>query len=199
MNTASDDVDITRLIAQARSGDQEARQEVFSHLLRSLRQRAYAALAAEQGAETLQATALVNEACIQLIEQKVLEKAPNRRFVYAAANRAMQQILINHARARKAQKRGGEWKRTAIELALIQIETRNGCSVDELYHALDDLEQKSPRLREVVELRFFQGLTVDETASVLECHRRTVIRDWTLARAILFDRLRSDSFSTDPE
>ena len=187
-----DSFDVTQLLDKVRKGDADAREQLFASLLTSMRQTAKKLIAREAGGNSLQTTDLVNEAYIQLEQGDVLKRARDRRYVYGATNKAMKQILINHARARAAQKRGGDLRRTALDEAINQIESLNKCSVQELTDALNRLEATSPHLREVVELRFFAGLTVDEAAIVIERDRRTVQRYWTLARAILYRDLHGD-------
>ena len=104
----------------------------------------------------------------------------------------MRQILVEHARRRNATKRGGDYQRGSLDVVLEQFEASNGCRFEDLEASLEALEKESPRQREVVELRFFSGLSVPEVAEVLEVSVGTVERDWRLARAKLYQQLRED-------
>jgi RNA polymerase sigma factor (TIGR02999 family) len=141
---------------------------------------------------TLQPTALINAACMQLLDQKVIENAGNRRYLFAAANQAMRQILVDHARKRNAAKRGGDWQRGSLDVVLDNFEAQSGFPFEELDAALLALEQDSPRQREVVEHRFFGGLSVAETAALLDVSEGTVERDWRLARIKLYGAMKAE-------
>ena len=175
---------ITVMLQQARKGDSAAGRRVFEVLVTDLVAAARNLMTSERTAHTLQPTALINEACVRLMQQDVVQSAENRRYLFAAANRAMQQVLVDHARSRSAAKRGGEVQRLPMDVLLDNFETENGVEFSKLHTAAD-----SPRQREVVEHRYFGGFSVEETAQLMGLGTATVKRDWKLARAKLYATL----------
>ena len=139
----------------------------------------------ERRDHSLQATALVNEACLQLLKAKVPAKSPNRRYFYAAASKAMHQILINHAR-KNNRTIEGTGERHPLSIVLDDLERVHKVGFREMEEALEELGAASPRLREIVDLRFYSGLKMDEIAEMLQLSTRTVLRDWRLAKAALY-------------
>jgi len=137
---------------------------------------------------TLSSTALVNEAYLKLID-KTRVAWQDRNHFFAVASRAMRHILVDHARRKLAEKRGGGARHEQLEETHIGFEERT-VDILALDEALSRLEGLSDRLGKVVELRFFGGLSVEETAELLEVTPRTVKRDWRKAKAFLFDALR---------
>ena len=182
--------EVSMLLQQVKQGDESARQRLFVELQSELRDMASAMMHRERADHTLQATALVNEACLRLLDSDAIENATDRRYFFGMANRAMRQILVDHARARKTTKRGGQYQRGSLDIVLDNFEASNRCRFEDLEASLDALEKESPRQREVVELRFFSGLSIPEVAEVLDVSVGTVERDWRLARAKLFQQLR---------
>ena len=154
-----------------------------------LRAIARAKLAQQSPGHTLQATALVHEAFLKLRDHPSIVSAEPARF-YQAAAQAMRQILIDHARARGRIKRGGGVRREFADVAELADEQDPG-QIMALDEAISRLEKQEPRAAEVVKLRFFAGLTVEETAEALELSERTVKREWQFARAWLFQALES--------
>jgi RNA polymerase sigma factor (TIGR02999 family) len=187
--TARPPTELSLLLQQANQGDEHAREHLFVVLQNEMRSLAAALMSRERPDHTLQATALVNEACLRLLGSDAIKQAADRRYVFAMANRAMRQVLIDHARSRKAEKRGGEHQKVSLDFVLENFESHNQCQFEDLDIALSRLESESPRQREVVELKFFSGLTLPEVAEVLEVSLGTVQRDWKLARAKLFHYL----------
>jgi RNA polymerase sigma factor (TIGR02999 family) len=185
------ETEVSMLLQQVKEGDESAREQLFITLQSELRDMAGALMQRERPDHTLQATALVNEACLKLLDSNAFGNASNRRYMFGMANRAMRQILIDHARRRNTNKRGGDHQRASLDIVLDNFEASNQCQFEDLETALSSLEKDSPRQREVVELRFFSGLSVEEVADVLEVSVGTVERDWRLARAKLFQQLRS--------
>jgi RNA polymerase sigma factor (TIGR02999 family) len=163
---------------------------VFALLLSDLLQVAGGMMKSERPGHTLQATALVNEACVRLMQQDVIQSAGNRRNLFAAANRAMQQILVDHSRNRKTQKRGGNRRRIPIDELLDNFEAENGVSFENLHLALEELGKECPRERELVEHRYFGGFSIEETAGMMGISTATAKRDWTLARARLYASMK---------
>ena len=185
--------EVSMLLKQVKGGDDSARERLFVELQSELRDMAAALMSRERPDHTLQATALVNEACIRLLDSDALENASDRRYFFGMANRAMRQILVDHARRRLTSKRGGDYQRGSLDIVLDNFETSNGCRFEDLESSLEKLESESPRQREVVELRFFSGLSIPEVAEVLDVSVGTIERDWRLARAKLYSQLRDDS------
>jgi RNA polymerase sigma factor (TIGR02999 family) len=184
--------EVSMLLQQVKGGDESAREKLFGQLQSELRDMAAALMRSERPDHTLQATALVNEACVRLLDSDAINNASDRRYFFGMANRAMRQILVDHARKRQTIKRGGEYQRGSLDIVLENFEQSNGCRFDDLEASLDALEQDSPRQREVIELRFFSGLSIPEVAEVLDVSVSTIEREWRLARAKLFKQLRSE-------
>ncbi len=187
MNHAQSEVSL--LIHQVKQGDESAKEKLFFLLHAELRDLAGLLMRRERPDHTLQATALVNEACIRLLSSDALTSASDRKYLFGAANRAMRQVLIDHSRRKRAPKRGGDHLRTSLDVVLENFESSNHCRFEDLDAALEKLEIDSKRQREVVELRFFSGLSLLEVAEVLEVSLGTVQRDWRLARAKLMQLL----------
>lgn len=183
-------IDISILLRQAQDGSEDARASLFTRLHKQLRQHAQFLMKGERPDHTLQASALVNEACLKLIKEGTVESAANRRQLFHSAIRAMREVLIDHARARQTKKRGGDLQKQAIDLVLDQFESKHELSFLDLEDALVRLQSEAPRAYEAINLRFFGGLTVAEAADLLGCSRQTVEADWRFARAKLTIWLR---------
>lgn len=178
------------LLQRARGGDDAALDRVLPLIYEELRRLAGSKIRAEARGHTLHATELVHEAYLKLSSDGRME-AENRPHLLAMASRAMRQLLVDHARSRKAQKRGGEWKRTTFTDGSVVRET----SPEELLALEDALQELNERQRQVVECRFFGGMEETEIALALEVSERTVRRDWVKARAWLYSRL----YPEDPQ
>lgn len=177
--------DISHLLDQAHGGSERAREDLFTILHRQMRQSARGLMNNERADHTLQPTALVNEACLKLMAEGSIDNAENRRQLFHAAIRAMRQILIDHARGRSTKKRGDGQQRHSLDVVLDNFETKHQLSFLDLEAALERLSEISPRGYEVLNLRFFGGLTVAETAELIGCSVGTVESDWRFARAKL--------------
>ncbi|WP_146458382.1 sigma-70 family RNA polymerase sigma factor [Rubripirellula tenax] len=184
--------EVSILLQRVKSGDESAKEALFTELQSELRGMAAALMSRERPDHTLQATALVNEACLRLLDSDAVANAADRRYFFGMANRAMRQILVDNARARRTTKRGGEYTRGSLDIVLDNFEASNQCDFVDLEASLDELEKDSPRQREVIELRFFSGLSIPEVAEVLDVSVATVERDWRLARAKLYQSLRGE-------
>lgn len=150
-----------------------------------LRQLAHHYLREERSGHTLQATALVHEVYLRLIPQQQAKWEDRGRFIGIAAH-LMRQVLVDYARGRQRDKRGGqEQKRVPLDEDIAAIHPSECQRWDELDHALERLAQLDSRQAQIVELRYFGGLTVEETAQLLSISAKTVKRDWSLARAWL--------------
>ena len=184
--------EITRLLREASEGDSAAKAAVFSQVYDELRAIAQHHMRGERRDHTLGATALVHEVYVRLIGSDA-PPLPDRAGFFHAAAEAMRRILIEHARGRGRQKRGGGRRRVPLDAVDLTSDENVGeiLAVDE---ALRRLEQKDVHAAEVVRLRFFAGLSVEEAAAVLNSSPRTVARDWAYARAWLY---RSMADATD--
>jgi RNA polymerase sigma factor (TIGR02999 family) len=185
---AASSSDVTELLVAWEQGDDEALRRLGHLVYDELRAIAAAQMRGERRDHTLQPTALVHEAFLRLSEQRRRHWKERRQF-FAVASRLMRQVLVDHARAHRAAKRGGDVTRvevTSLDALAAPSEVFDVLALDE---ALTRLAALQPRLARVVELRFFGGLEVEETAELLGCSPRTVKRDWSLARAWLIREL----------
>jgi len=177
---------VTRLL-QEFDQREHAADDLLPLVYDQLRAIAQRRMAGERGAHTLQATALVHEAYVKLIGDQRMSWQ-NRAHFFAAAAEAMRRILIDHARKRASQKRGGG--RKALPISVVDLaEDADPSRVLALDEALTRLEEEDGRAARVVQLRFFAGLGVDEVAEILGVSERTVMREWAFARARLFELL----------
>jgi RNA polymerase sigma-70 factor, ECF subfamily len=179
--------DVTALLRRWRAGDEHAQAEIYAVLYDELRKQAHACMRRESTAHTLQTTALVHEVFLRLASAQCPDWEHRVHF-FAVAARAMRRVLIDLARARRTSKRGSGAVHVPLDTSVSAPQTP---AVDllALDEALVALAQLDPRKAQVVELRFFGGLTNEETAAVLLVSTDTVLRDWKLARAWLFRRL----------
>jgi RNA polymerase sigma factor (TIGR02999 family) len=176
--------EVTRLLSEARDGDDLALKRVLPLIYEELRQLARSQVRREAQGHTLHATELVHEAYLKLSVGSGPD-AKNRPHLLAIASRAMRQLLVDHARSRNAKKRGGEWQRTTLADGPMIREL----APEELLTLDNALKELDPRQRRVVECRFFGGLEELEIAVALDVSERTVRRDWVKARAWLYSRL----------
>jgi RNA polymerase sigma factor (TIGR02999 family) len=187
---------ITRWLGDWRQGDDDARDRLFAVVHPELRQIAARFLHHERPDHTLEPNALVNELCLRLLGGEPVAYQDRTHFLAIAAQ-TMRRILIDHARARVAGKRGGEQQRVSLSA----VDGWNPIVQNEDVLALDEvlsmLEQADPRAARVVELRFFGGLREEEVAAVLGVSEITVKRDWKFARAWLVARLQSTKRSAE--
>ncbi len=182
---------VTQLLNAARNGDDRASDELLRLVYEQLRHIARNRMAGERREHTLRATELVHEAYLKLGRQMEERDWQSRGQFFAAAAEAMRRILIDHARRRGAQSRQG--KREKVPLSVVDLaEEADPQSILAVEDAILKLEAEDARLGRVVRLRFYAGLSIDETARALDLSRRTVHRDWTYARAWLYDALREE-------
>jgi RNA polymerase sigma factor (TIGR02999 family) len=186
--TSMDSGEITRLLHAWRQGDQAALEQLVPLVSRELRRLARGYMRREQPGATLQTTALINEAYLKLMESQAPNWA-NRSHFFAVAAQVMRRILVDRARARMAEKRGGQAVRVDLD-EIPDFGPERDRELIQLDDSLKRLAASEPRKARVVELRFFGGLSVDQTAEVLEVSPQTVLRDWRLARAWLFDDMK---------
>jgi RNA polymerase sigma factor (TIGR02999 family) len=175
--------EVTRLLVAWSNGDQAALDELLPLVYQELHRLAARQLGRERGDHTLQTTALVHEAYLRLIDQKEIQWQ-NRAHFFAIAATQMRRILVDHARARQYQKRGGGAERVPLDEAL-EVSVERAAEVVALDEALTALAEFDERKSKLVELRFFGGLSIEETAEVLGVSPGTVMRDWTLAKTWL--------------
>jgi RNA polymerase sigma factor (TIGR02999 family) len=196
--------EVTRILSAIEQGDPSAASQLLPLVYDELRELAAQKLAQEKPGQTLQATALVHEAYLRLVRPARGSRDPpeephwdGRRHFFAAAAEAMRRILINRARDRGRLKRGGGWRR----LHLDHIDLSVAEPPDELLilnDALDKLAQEDPDCAELVKLRFFAGLTLDEAAKTLGVVRRTADRYWAFARSWLYAALSKSEEAAEP-
>jgi len=183
---------LTQLLRRAAGGEADAAGRALPLVYRELRRIAQGRMARERADHTLQATALVHETWLKLVGMGQTDWADRAAF-YGSAATAMRRILVDHARTRGREKRGGGVLREPVTLSGIAA-GRPELACGATFLALDDeirrLEAEDPRAGEIVRLRFFAGLDVDETARTLGLSRRTVLREWAFARARLYAALR---------
>jgi RNA polymerase sigma factor (TIGR02999 family) len=179
--------EVTRLLTAWSQGDEQALELLMPLVYQELRRLAKRYMARENPGQTLQATALVHEAYLRLIEQRLVSWQ-NRAHFFAISAQMMRRILVDRARARHYDKRGGEACHISLDDALVVSPEKDAELVD-LDDALKSLAMLDPRKSRVVEMRFFGGLSVEESAEVLKVSVDTVMRDWKLAKVWLLREL----------
>jgi RNA polymerase sigma factor (TIGR02999 family) len=183
--------DVTRILSAIEAGDPHAAEQLLPLVYDELRQLAAQKLAQEKPGQTLQPTALVHEAYLRLVDVDKVQHWDSRGHFFAAAAQAMRRILLNRARAKKRLKRGGDRRRIDLNQIEIALDTD-----EEQLIALDEalalLAAEDPAAAQLVNLRFFAGLTFKDAANSLGLPLRTAERQWAYARAWLFARLRQD-------
>ena len=187
------DNSITALLVQLSAGNREVEARLIPQIYGELRRLAAHYMRFERGNHTLQPTALVNEAYTRLVQQPQVPWQSRAHF-FATASSVMRHILVDHARARRSEKRGGMQRQVTLDDALLPSQERTQeRTIDVLIldEALERLAQFDPRQARIVELHFFGGLTFAEIALVLKVAERTVKRDWSMARAWLKGELSS--------
>ncbi len=177
--------DVTQILKAIGQGDPRAAEDLLPLVYEELRRLAGARLSREPGGQTLQATALVHEAYLRLVDADPLQDWSSRGHFFAAAAQAMRRILIDNARRKGSLKRGGHLRRVDID-----VDHVDGLGDDEellaLHEALNKLAEADARKAKLVELRFFASLTVPQAAQVLDISVSTAARDWVYARAWLY-------------
>jgi RNA polymerase sigma factor (TIGR02999 family) len=186
---------VTHILSQIESGDPSAAEQLLPLVYQELRKLAAAKLAYEKPGQTLQATALVHEAYLRLVDVEKAQKWDGRGHFFAAAAEAMRRILIENARRRSRAKRGGQWEQIEFDIANLQTRMKPDELLD-LDEALREFEQHDPEKAKLVKLRYFAGMTIEQAAEILDISRVTAHRHWTYARAWLHDRIQKDSDKT---
>lgn len=188
--TSTPEQPVTELLVRWRAGDQEALQALVPLVYQELRAMAHGQLRAERPGHTLQSTALVHEAYLKLVKQGPPD-VQNRTHFFGVAARLIRQILVDYARSHGAAKRGAAY-RVELEEGL-GIPGKTPVDVLALDEALDELAKRDVQQSRIVELRFFAGLTLEETSKVLGISTATVKRDWKMAKAWITREIRRGS------
>jgi len=174
---------VTQLLVAWGKGDELARDQLMSLVYEELHRLAHRYMKRESPGHTLQTSALVNEAFVRLVDQKNV-RWQNRAHFFCIAAQMMRRILVDYARGRNYAKRGGGAQQISLDERLT-VSEGHSAEVVGVHEALEQLAEFDPRKSQIVELRFFGGLSIEETAGVLGVSPGTVMRDWTLAKAWL--------------
>jgi RNA polymerase sigma-70 factor (ECF subfamily) len=188
------DPNITQLLAHVQNGDREAERQLMEAVYEELHRLAAGYMRRERPDHTLQASALVNEAYVRLIGNGPVSWESRAHFFVTAAQ-TMRRVLIDHARRHVAEKRGGAGVRIDLNENIAAVENTESGRMLDLDRALTRLAVLDARQARVVELRFFAGLTVEQTAEVMAISEKTVKRDWAVARAWLEGEIRGSSLA----
>ena len=178
--------DVTELLLRWRNGDRRALDQVLPLVYDELRRLARRHLRNEQPGHTLQSTALVHEAFLRMMDQDAAWQ--NRAHFFGIAAQMMRRVLVDHARGRSAAKRGDGARKVTLDPGIAAPEAR-GVDVEALDEALSNLGKLDPRQEKIIELRFFAGLTIEDTSEVMQLSPATVKREWATARAWLYREL----------
>ncbi len=182
---------ITELLQAWRQGDEKALEKLTPQVYRELHRAAKGCMARERSGHTLQATALINELYLRLSDLKLIDWQ-NRAHFFALCARQMRRILTDQARAKQSHKRGGGAQPVSLDVAPV-VAPETSADLVAVDDALNRLANEDERKSQVVEMRFFGGLSVDETAEVLNVSPETVMRDWKLAKAWLLRDLSGEN------
>lgn len=184
--------DVTRILSEIEQGDAQASDQLLPLIYEELRKLAAQRMAQESPEHTLQATALVHEAYIRLVDVEKAQKWDSRGHFFAAAAEAMRRILIDHARKTARQKRGGDLQRIDIDAVDIAV-TASPEQLLAMDEALTGLAKDDPAAGAIAKLRYFAGLSLDQAAQTLGMSNRTAYRHWNYARAWLCSELLEES------
>jgi RNA polymerase sigma factor (TIGR02999 family) len=184
VDNAPDKADITQLLIAWSDGRREALHDLMPMVYADLRRVAAGYMRREAAGHALQPTALVHEAYVRLIDQKQV-KWRNRAHFFGVAAGLMRRILVDNARRRRAEKRGRGWERVTLAGDEPATDSHKEIDVLALHEALERLARFDPQQERIVELRYFGGLTIEETAEVVGISAATVVREWTIAKAWL--------------
>jgi len=184
--------DVTRILSAIEQGDSSAAEQLLPLVYDELRRLAAQKLAHEKPGQTLQATALVHEAYVRLVDVQRVQHWNSRGHFFAAAAEAMRRILVERARRKKSRKHGGDWQRVDLDSADVVCLLKPD-ELLSLHDALDRFAETDAAAAELVKVRCFAGLSVEEAGDALGLSRTTAYRHWTFARAWLFSQLRGDS------
>ncbi len=187
--------DVTQILSAIDQGDPAAAEQLLPLVYNELRRLANQKLSQEKPGQTLQATALVHEAYVRLVDVAKAQRWDSRGHFFAAAAEAMRRILVENARRKRSLKHGGQFQRQDVDIDRLGHfdGSEDLLAIDE---ALDNLALENPPVAELVKLRYYAGLTVEQAASVLKVNVRTAHRYWTYARVWLLDAINSDPDNT---
>lgn len=183
--------DVTQLLRNWQGGDQAARDQLLGIVYDELRRQAARYLRRERPDHTLQPTALVHEAYLQLIDQSRVSWE-NRAHFFGAAARLMRRVLVDHARAHQAEKRGSGEEKLALDEAIAVPENKD-LNILALNDALEELARLDEQQSRIVELRYFGGLSIEETATITGVSPATVKREWAMAKVWLHNQIKRTS------
>jgi RNA polymerase sigma factor (TIGR02999 family) len=189
--------DVTQILAAIERGDHEASEQLLPLVYEELRKLATAKMAQEKPGQTLQATALVHEAYVRLVDGDKTQNWDSRGHFFAAAAEAMRRILINRARDKGRVKRGGHLRRLDLDKIELAVDTPDDHLLA-LDQALKQLAEESEACADLVKLRFFAGMSVKDAGAAMGISSSTADRYWAYARAWLFEALRPDNSTTRP-
>jgi RNA polymerase sigma factor (TIGR02999 family) len=184
--------DVTRILSQIEEGDSSATDELLPLVYDELRQLSARKLANESPGQTMQATALVHEAYLRLVDVRLAQHWNSRGHFFAAAAEAMRRILIENARRKSSAKRGGGQARRPLDQVEPLVATEDRHQLLELDEALTKLAEADPSAAELVKLRYFAGLTMGQSAQVLGISQRTAYYTWAYARSWLRCAMQAD-------
>jgi RNA polymerase sigma factor (TIGR02999 family) len=184
--------DVTQILFKIEAGNPTAAERLLPLVYDELRKLAAARLAQEKPGQTLQATALVHEAYLRLVDTDTAQVWDSRRHFFAAAAEAMRRILVERARRRATIRHGGEFRRLELQEDAL-AEERRAAELLAIDDALAELERHDPQAAQVVKLRYFVGLSHQEAADAMRISRRVADRLWVVAKAWLFKRLEKDN------
>ena len=183
--------DVSGMLEAIHNGDEQAAEKLLPLVYDELRRLAKSKMAHERDGHSLQPTALVHEAYMRLVGSKEFQNWNSKGHFFAAASEAMRRILIEHARRRQTLRRGGD--RVRVDIEKIDLGDPNDCQfLIDLDRSLDQLEKEKPEIGQVVRLRFFGGLSIDEAANAMQLSIRTVNRHWAFAKSWLYKELSGD-------
>jgi RNA polymerase sigma factor (TIGR02999 family) len=183
-DSSSDTAAITQLLIAWSDGHREALDRLAPLVYKDLRRMAAGYMQREPAGHALQPTALVHEAYLRLIDQRQVQWR-NRAHFFGVAAQMMRRILVDHSRRRRAEKRGGGWERVTLTADATAADAPDEVDILALHESLERLAAFDPRQERIVELRYFGGLTIEETAEVVGASPATVAREWTIAKAWL--------------
>jgi RNA polymerase sigma-70 factor (ECF subfamily) len=185
--------EFTRILKAARTGKRDALDQLFPLVYDELRQLSLSQMRKQKFDHTLQPTALVHEVYLRVVDQATVDLNDRTHF-FALSAKIMRQVLVDHARRKDAAKRGGNWLKVTLQKAASPAEDQEVAGIDviDLDDALKELAEMDPRKAQVVEMRFFAGMTLQEVGEALEVSHGTVESDWFMARAWSRNKLEAD-------
>jgi RNA polymerase sigma factor (TIGR02999 family) len=187
--------DVTNILGQIEDGDPSAAEKLLPLVYEELRKLAAQRLEHEKSGQTLQATALVHEAYIRLVDVEKVQKWNSRGHFFGAAAEAMRRVLVENARKKKRDKHGGHLQRVALDELRVGVDSPPD-DLLRLDETLKELAQTDKQTAELVKLHCFAGITIEQAADILGISHRTAYRDWAYARAWLFKKIESDRRNT---